>query len=121
MPRFTIRNILSATFFLCLWLVTARSFPHQSQSGVGIAIFIFSWFYFIAGPFTVIGALAGQTMLGFVFGMMVAVGLSFVTLIVGYISMPPGTIIGWQPIAVAVTSAIVVLASLYRLIRRKFQ
>ena len=118
MPRFTLRNILSATYFFRLWLVAVRSLPHQAHSGVGIAIVVASWFYVIAGPFTAIGAFAGQTMLGFVFGMMVAVALAFVTLIVGYLSMSPGTIVGWQPIAVAVTSAVVVLATILYMWRR---
>ena len=87
MPRFTIRNLLTATFWLCLWFVALRNFPTQPRSGLGVAVSIASWFYIIAGPFTVLGALAGETVRGFAFGAAVAVGLTLFIMMVGYMGM----------------------------------
>lgn len=75
MARFSIRNLLAATFWLCIWGTSLVNYQWliDYPSLWMLIVTLPLWLFIFAGPFVVIGALFGNTFKGFKIGMWVAV------------------------------------------------
>jgi hypothetical protein len=81
-PRFSIRNLLAATFWLCIWGVVLVNYQWliDYRSLWMLIVTLPLWLYIFAGPFVVIGSLAGNTFKGFKIGMCLAVAVLAVSM-----------------------------------------
>ena len=73
--RFSIRNLLLATFWLCLWGADVVIYRRVIETpGIPTMLILLPmWMFLIAGPFVVAGSIFNRTRTGFVVGISLAV------------------------------------------------
>lgn len=77
MPRFTIRNLLQATFWACLWGTALINFKHfgDIEDAEKLVVFRPVLSFVIAGPFIIVGSAVGRGWKGLTIGMSIALSL----------------------------------------------
>jgi hypothetical protein len=78
MPRFTIKNLLTATFWACVWGTVLINYKwlDNSDSNWMLLVLVPVWLFIFAGPFIVIGSAFGRAYRGLKIGMCVAITIT---------------------------------------------